>query len=330
MSDESTLSSLNLSRLENVHRRGDRVEAACPACREAGQDRSGNHLIIFENGTGRFGCVACPGDEEHRKRIWALVGINDAPPVNRPFKRPAPDHPSEPELIRHGWKELEIGSENDFRRLSNLREIGVEGLKLASDRGVLRFFTCQRNGRCWSVTDDRRHIRQDRRLDGRMMILANGGEAKSRSIGRPQSWPIGLAAAADFPVILFVEGSPDLLAAHQLIWTEDREADTAAVMLTGTPQHIHEDLALPLFAGKCVRIYPDADEAGQGFNAGAKWEKQLRRVGADVDAFDFRGLTTIDGRRVKDVNDFLHVDPDIWETDPDVRASIPPWKGGAR
>lgn len=328
--DGSTFTSLDLTRLENIRHRGNKIEAACPACREAGRDRSGNHLVIFERGSGRFGCVACPGDKEHRKRIRTLIGIDTIPPMKRSVIRPAQGRPSEPKFIRHTWKELEIGTENDFRRLSNLREIGVEGLKLAGDRGVLRFFTCQRNGRCWSVTDDRRHIRQDRRLDGEWMLLVRGGKAKSRSIGRPQSWPIGLAAATNFPVILFVEGAPDLLAAHHLIWSEDREGDTAAVMLTGTPQHIHETLALPMFAGKRVRIFPDADEAGQGFNAGSKWEKQLRRAGAHVDAFDLRGLTTLDGRRVKDVNDFLQVDPDIWETDPDVRASIPAWKGGAK
>lgn len=48
--------------------------ARCPACAEIGQDRQGNHLILYDN--GRFGCVKYQRTEgiEHRKRIFQLVG----------------------------------------------------------------------------------------------------------------------------------------------------------------------------------------------------------------------------------------------------------------
>lgn len=68
-------SSLDLSRLENVHGGEDKTLARCPACAEAGGDSEGEHLFL--NSEGAFGCIKFPGPEgaEHRKRIFALVGL---------------------------------------------------------------------------------------------------------------------------------------------------------------------------------------------------------------------------------------------------------------
>lgn len=66
--------SLDLSKLENVQEYSSGViKAACPACREMGEDSSCNHLQIKTN--GRFGCCKYPRDKEHRKAIWRLAGI---------------------------------------------------------------------------------------------------------------------------------------------------------------------------------------------------------------------------------------------------------------
>ena len=64
---------LDLDRLEDAreNRRGD-IIARCPACAASGGDRNCNHLIIYQD--GKFGCVACPGDHEHRQEIFRLVG----------------------------------------------------------------------------------------------------------------------------------------------------------------------------------------------------------------------------------------------------------------
>src|SRR6266850_2742164 len=48
------------------------LQSQCPACAEAGQDRTGEHLRISPE--GKFGCCVFPGDSEHRKRIFALAG----------------------------------------------------------------------------------------------------------------------------------------------------------------------------------------------------------------------------------------------------------------
>jgi len=68
-------SCLDLSRLEHIRHAGSRITARCPACAESGADRKGNHLAVFPS--GKFACAAMPGDSEHRRRIFALVGVVD-------------------------------------------------------------------------------------------------------------------------------------------------------------------------------------------------------------------------------------------------------------
>lgn len=66
---------LNLNKLEKVrgHSKGATI-ARCPACAEEGNDRIGEHLIIYRD--GRFGCVANAKDGQHNQRIFALAGEN--------------------------------------------------------------------------------------------------------------------------------------------------------------------------------------------------------------------------------------------------------------
>jgi hypothetical protein len=66
--------SIDISRLEKVRRTGNKITARCPACAASGGDRTGAHF--YQNSTtGQFGCAAFPGDREHRREIFALVGI---------------------------------------------------------------------------------------------------------------------------------------------------------------------------------------------------------------------------------------------------------------
>jgi len=68
--------SIDLTLLENVRHSADgKFIARCPACAEEGHDTTGNHLCLHPNGV--FTCVVHPGENgrEHRKRIFALVGI---------------------------------------------------------------------------------------------------------------------------------------------------------------------------------------------------------------------------------------------------------------
>ena len=66
--------SIDLSRLEKVRHHGSKLISRCPACAEEGRDRKGQHFFMF-SASGKWGCVANPGDREHNRHIFALVGI---------------------------------------------------------------------------------------------------------------------------------------------------------------------------------------------------------------------------------------------------------------
>jgi len=66
-----------IQHLENVKYYNTKIIARCPACAEQGRDRKGEHLVIFSD--GRFACAINPGvgGHEHRKKIYALVGLKN-------------------------------------------------------------------------------------------------------------------------------------------------------------------------------------------------------------------------------------------------------------
>lgn len=309
------MTGLDLSRLSNIRRRGDGFEARCPACAEAGHDRSGNHLHIRPD--GRFGCAVRPDDHGHRRRVWEIAGGEIVDPGNY---LPAVPLPRAPESLQcNEWAELETGTHQDLRALGALRIIGIGGLELASERGVLRFFNHELNGRCWTVTDSRKHVRQDRRLDGAAFRLTNGREAKARTLGMP-AWPVGAAEIERVTNITFTEGGPDLLAGHHLINTEGRQDDTAAVAMLGAGQEIHPQ-AMDLFRGKRIRFFPHADKAGR--KAVAAWWQALAGIASKIDAFEFDELIQESGEPVSDLNDFLNTGADQWERLQHVRGPLP-------
>ena len=76
--------SLDPAKLSNIRTVKGKTVARCPACAEIGADESGEHLFI--NRAGKFGCVANPGDREHRRRIHALAGTDKGDP--QPKRKP--------------------------------------------------------------------------------------------------------------------------------------------------------------------------------------------------------------------------------------------------
>ena len=206
------------------------------------------------------------------------------------------------ELVSHLWPFLEIGSQADYLHFARLRGLDPMALIDATAFGLFHFFTDRKNGqRLCTVTDSARYVRQDRSVTGEEVALSAGGTAKTRSIGKA-TWPVGAADIGSKPVVLLAEGMPDLLAAIQVISSEDRHADTAAVAMLGAGKLIHPQ-ALPLFAGKRVRIFPDNDPAG--LQAGGVWQRQLEEVGAEVDRFSMSAQEQSGRKPIKDLNDFV-------------------------
>ena len=200
---------------------------------------------------------------------------------------------------------LERGSTDDLKRLSDLRCLAGEALEIAAAAGALWFATL-RGLRAWIVTDRTRYVAEARRLDGKLWqhIRAKSWTLPGGSEGRKR-WPLGILEATESSkAAALVEGAPDFLAAFHWIWSENRP-DVAPVAILGASMSIHP-VALRLFQGKRVRIFPHYD--ADGFDAARRWEAQLQSVGAVVDCFDCSGLTKSDGGTVSDLNDLCLLD----------------------
>jgi hypothetical protein len=211
------------------------------------------------------------------------------------------------------------GAAADFKRLARLRNVSIEGLQLASERGLL-WFAELRGFDSWIVSDGERWNAQARRLDGGTWEHLPGNPKAWTLPGSRAAWPIGTKEAQPFKAVALVEGGGDLIAACHFVFCEDRERDVAPVAILGAANSIPAD-ALPLLAGKRVRLFPHTDSAGQ--EAAANWTRQLESAGADVDEFDFAGLHRTDGADVGDLNDLAYISPDDFEAERETWAVLP-------
>lgn len=252
-----------------------------------------------------------------------LAGGSPVPTSQRP-PRPTPhEEEAEKAELRKTWPLFtspltsETGTEAAaLPVLAKLRHVSLAGVELMATRGLL-WFTAWKDSPAWIVTDGERVNAQARRMDGKPWAHI---DKKAQTLpGSRAAWPVGAREAMPFPVLLLVEGGPDLLAAHHFIHAHGREADTAAVAILGAGNTIPAD-ALPLFAGKRVRIMAHVDSSMAGHEAAKRWKDQLDTVGAHVDAADFAGLLMADGSPVKDLNDCTRLRP---EDQPQLEDLIP-------
>ncbi len=227
------------------------------------------------------------------------------------FDQEQPDIPSTPvvkvavtkELAPAQLPRLWFGTDNQIETVAEHRGLSTAAINLAQERGLLGFVD-YRNYPAWVVSDETNFNAQARRIDG---ALWDGGGKVAGFIGNCASWPIGIHEAVDgaFATILMVEGTPDLLAAFEVILREGRQSDTTAVCVTGATNRIHS-VALPLFKGKRVRIVAHNDP--QGLRGAENWRSQLANVASKVDIIQFPPLAMPNGGIVKDLNDACQLD----------------------
>jgi hypothetical protein len=276
-----THTGLDLDRLENAKNRGGKIIARCPACAVEGSDKSGEHLVIFDGGAGKWGCVAFAGDKEHRRRIAELVGIEALREPLRPLVlRPVALPRRSLELPA-----LRIPTVGELAQLAELRGLPFfAGLELAVRAGQLRMAELRDRSEivtAWVLLDSSARCAQARRLDGKQW---RGIEAKAKTLpGSQAAWPIGAADIGDKPQVALAEGGPDFLAVWSLAWWHAKHHAVAPTFMAGS-HPIHAD-AVPLFRGKGVFLIPHRDEAGA--RAQRIWTAQLLKAGAAwVEPFD--------------------------------------------
>jgi hypothetical protein len=287
----------------------------CPACAELGKDTAADNLTVFPS--GKFHCIAAGKDKAHNRRIIEL-----RPELGKENALPSPEAARKDDdnaaRKRTQWPPFEILSRCEKLTVANSRGIAIEGIELASERGLV-WRADWRNFPCWIVTDSRRMNAQARRMDGLPFVI-DGKSRKAITLpGSRASMPIGLGEARDFPAVAVCEGGPDLLAAHGCILTEGRK-DVAVVAILGAG-HRPSVATWSALAGKRVRIYCHCDT--HGMKAGQEWGEAILAAGAVVDAFRFNGLKKTDGSPVGDLNDLLALHPDDFDARREVMEVLP-------
>jgi len=285
---------LDFSRLEKARMRGGKLIARCPACAEVGSDRSGEHFVAFDEGRGRFGCIAHAGDHDHRRRIAVLLGSSNSPGRG---SSPAPQlTPIASQARKLVLPPLERPSISDLDQICRIRGYpSFAGLELAVRAGMLRVASIRDGSSCarvWILLDSSRRNAQARRLDGRP-FQSIGAKAKTLP-GSQASWPIGAADIGDKPFVALAEGGPDFLTLWLLAWWHRQHEAVAPIFMAGT-HPIHSE-ALSAFKGKGVFLIPHRDAAGA--RAQRRWTAQLRAAGASW-------IQPFDVSPEKDLNDLL-------------------------
>ena len=132
-------SGIDTEKLQNVKPLdGGAIRAACPACRAAGSDKTGDHLLIQAD--GKFGCATHPDDREHRKEIFKLAGtrLTPVPATNGHAKRNG--SPAKPNAA-FDWQVCVTNfSESDAQKLAAWRGLSVEFVRWLHAQGVVGIF----------------------------------------------------------------------------------------------------------------------------------------------------------------------------------------------
>jgi hypothetical protein len=229
--------------------------------------------------------------------------------------------------------ELRKLNAREKRELAELRGLTVEGLEAAEDFARLWFSYYPVNKMTgaetassvdsWCVTDPERWVAQWRRLDGELKDGKMRGKPYHSADGAPSlstrntPWPLGAAQMATYRAVALVEGGADMLAAYTALQAVGRLDDVAVVCILGGANNIAPE-ALPLFAGKRVRIFADNDPPREhprrkgliirtGWETAAKWQMQLEEAkAASVDVVDFSSVPVPEGQpELKDLNDLV-------------------------
>ena len=183
------------------------------------------------------------------------------------------------------------GTDEQLIRLSLLRSISVEALKLATERGFLIFGRCF-NCEVFGLKDSSGVLAEVRRLDGQQFPAFDSMPAhKSHTVrGSRKSWPLGVMESSNASRIALVEGLPDFLAAFDFMLREGKVVSVAPVTMLSASASIDET-ALQRFSGKHVRLFFHNDEAGVA--AAHRWTGQLRAATEEIDYFNFSGFPNI-------------------------------------
>ena len=248
--------------------------------------------------------------EACRQFVELAGGRLGAPEVRVQTPKPAIPEPEtladseEKKTKREAWPQFDHLTFDELEALAVLRSLPFDGLEWAAIDGVLRgTFSTLENIRSWIVVSACRKNAQARRLDGKPFDLA-GRELKAKTLpGSLAQIPVGRYFDTRFPLVVVVEGGPDVLAAYAAIHRLGLLDEVSVCGMLGAGMRIPPG-ALASMAGRRVRILQHNDSAG--YKAADEWAKQLHGFRAKVDIW----TPSADGA---DLNDVFKLPPEACE-----------------
>jgi hypothetical protein len=191
--------------------------------------------------------------------------------------------------------DLHSGTTEELEELRQLRGLpSVQGLQQASKAGLLRFATVAKHS-CWLVMDASCECIVARRLDGGQWEWADSKAHMLR--GSRANHLIGGREAEGAGFVLFVEGTPDLLAAFEIIASGGMDAhEFRSVCMPSASGALNHEDCVHLKSAKLVWIIKHADDSGE--HAARKWNNALHAHGVANVICDLR-------TGAKDLNDLV-------------------------
>jgi len=297
---------IDISRLQKVKRSNGKIIAQCPACAEEGGDKRGSHLVIYQEGRGKFSCIKYRRDNTHNSRIWELAG-NGFKRNSKPFAWPKKPKPEAIDT-KPTFKCLRPLNVREMHAIQQMRGwCTFAGLELLSQRNLLFYDEVWDQNvyhPAFVITDSSRINAQARRLDGKEWVC---GKTKSLKNSK-SSHPIGASDIGKRQTVVLTEGVPDFCAVLGVAFLqEDDYADIAPVCITGAGNSISQE-DLPCFKNKDVIIAPHVDDDGVGEQAALRWRKQLLAAGVRrVERLNFNKVATKLNVKIKDLADFMEL-----------------------
>jgi hypothetical protein len=239
---------------------------------------SGEHLDAIGLFAAAKGISNADAIRELRRHIGDQLPRGGVVKVSKATEsREASPHVDPPATIKNPPKKL-------LERAAQRRELSWEAFEAARVTFKTLTFGTLFDQTCWFLHDSSRIGWEARRCDGKPFDpVGNLGERKSHSKGKGlKSWPMGIRPPgfseaqinALNPRILLVEGSPDYLAACELILNLSHLVLPCAML--GKSADIAAD-ALPHFKGRKVTIAGHSDARDRI----TEWAKQIRDAGAE-------------------------------------------------
>jgi hypothetical protein len=195
----------------------------------------------------------------------------------------APDFESEAEKKarqRKAWPEFKPLKPAGITAIASLRHILPDAVDLAHRCGFLHGAEIE-GQRCFIIHEGT--FAQARRLDGQPFTRSDGTTIKAKNLPGSTGAFIGQHWLGEAKNVLLVEGAIGLLEALAAFALVNMAGSWSILAASSASSRFARDPALlARLKGRCVRIIPDADEAGM--DAAASWLADLEAAGVHADA----------------------------------------------